>query len=109
MSNQDVFLEANAALSERNYEKFIAYCDEDIIWINVGGSAFNGRTETLKYISSTYNDVTFTTEDHIKEKDVVIEYGQIEFKTEGLSKKSSYCDIWKFKDGRISKVTSFVI
>lgn len=109
MNNQDIFVEANKALAEGEYEKFITYCAEDIKWINVGGSAFNGKAETLKYISSAYDDLTFTTENHITEKDIVVEFGQITFEKNGDTKESSYCDIWKFENGMITHVKSFVI
>jgi len=109
MSNQDIFIKANKALAEGNYQEFIEYCAEDIKWINVGGSTFSGKEEILKYISSAYEVITFTSEGHIQEKDIVIEFGQIVFENIDNEKGSSYCDIWKFKDGLIIQVKSFVI
>ncbi|WP_164462398.1 nuclear transport factor 2 family protein [Chryseobacterium shandongense] len=96
-------------MAEGNYEDFIGYCAEDIKWINVGGIIFNGKTEILKYISSSYNDISFTTEDHITEKDIVVEFGEIIFEKKSEAKKGSYCDIWKFKNGLIIQVKSFII
>lgn len=109
MSNQDIFIKANNALAEGNYDEFITYCTEDIKWQNVGGSTFHGKVELLKYISSNYNGLVFTTENYIKEKDFVVELGQILFEKNGESKHSSFCDVWNFKDGFIRQVTSFVI
>ncbi|MFD2289151.1 nuclear transport factor 2 family protein [Pedobacter petrophilus] len=109
MRNQNIFIKANKALSEGKYEDFITYCSEDIQWKNVGERTLKGKQELLKYISSAYDGITFTTENSIKENDVVVELGQIVFEKDGESKKSSYCDIWNFKDGMISQVTSFVI
>ncbi|KFF00601.1 hypothetical protein IX39_08170 [Chryseobacterium formosense] len=109
MNNEEIFIKANKALSEGNYGEFIEYCTDDIKWINVGGSIFNGKTEILKYISSSYDDISFTTEDHIAEKDTVIEFGQIVFENIDNKKENSYCDIWKFKNGLIIQVRSFVI
>jgi ketosteroid isomerase-like protein len=109
MSNQDIFIKANKALAEGNYDEFITYCAEDIKWENVGKSTFIGKAKLLSYISSAYNGLTFTTERSINEKDFVVELGQIIFKKNGQSKKSSYCDVWNFKDGMISQVTSFLI
>jgi ketosteroid isomerase-like protein len=109
MSNQDIFIKANTALAEGNYEKFMMYCAEDVKWDNVGGLTFKGKDELFGYIQSAYNGISFTTEDHIKENDYVVEFGQIVFEKNGESKTSRYCDIWNFKDGMISQVTSFVI
>ena len=102
-------MKANKALAERNYEEFIEYCAEDIKWINVGGSTFNGKTEILTYISASYDGISFTTEDHITEKDIVIEFGQIVFDNNDSEKESSYCDIWKLENGLINQIKSFVI
>jgi ketosteroid isomerase-like protein len=109
MSNQHIFIKANNALMEGNYNEFISYCTEDIKWENIGKGTFNGKAELLGYISSAYDGLTFITENYIREKDIVVEIGQIIFGKNRGSKKSSYCDIWNFKDGMISKVTSFVI
>ncbi|MCF0074878.1 nuclear transport factor 2 family protein [Dyadobacter sp. CY261] len=109
MNNQDIFIKANKALAEGKYVEFITYCTEDIKWENVGEKTFNGKAELYKYISSAYEGITFTTENHIKEDDFVVELGQIVVEKNGESKRSSYCDVWNFKAGMISQVTSFVI
>jgi len=109
MSNLDIFKKANKALGEGNYEEFITFCCEDIKWENVGESTIQGKVELLGYISSTYDGLVFTTENYITEKDFVVELGQIVYEKDVATKKSSYCDVWKFKDGLIHKVRSFVI
>lgn len=109
MSNQKIFIKANKALAKGSYDEFITYCNEDIKWENVGEKTFHGKVELLRYISSTYDGITFTTENSIQENDFVVELGQIVFEKNGESKKSSYCDVWKFKNGLVSQVTSFVI
>ena len=86
MSNQDIFIKANKALAEGNYDECITYCTEDIKWQNVGKSTFHGKVELLRYISSTYNGLVFTTENHIKEKDFVVELGQIVFEKRRVKK-----------------------
>lgn len=109
MNNLDIFKKANKALEEGKYEEFITYCNEDIIWENVGENTFQGKVDLLEYIKSAYEGVVFTTDNYITEKDFVVELGQIVFKKDGTPKKSSFCDVWKFKDGLIQQVTSFVI
>jgi len=109
MSNQAIFIAANKALAEGNYEEFITYCSEDVKWENVGERTFNGKVELFRYISSAYDGITFTTESQVKENDIIVELGKIVFEKDGDSKTSSYCDIWRFKDGMIREVNSFVI
>jgi ketosteroid isomerase-like protein len=109
MNNLNIFIKANKALAEGNYDEFINYSSEGIRWENVGGSILNGRAELHRYISSVYDGITFSVENTVQEDNYIVEFGKIVFKKEGESKKSSYCDVWKFKDGLISQVTSFVI
>jgi len=109
MNNQELFTLANIALAEGNYEGFIDYCAENIIWKNIGGNTYNGKSELLSYISMAYTNVAFQTENVIQENDFIVEVGQITYKVDGNSIHRSYCDIWNFKDGMISQVTSFVI
>ena len=109
MSNLDILNKANKELGAGNYEEFISYCSDDIQWENIGGRVFQGKVEVLEYIGSTYDGVVFTTDKYITEKDIVVELGQIVYEKDGVPKKSSYCDVWKFKDGLIHQVNSFVI
>ncbi|TCD28726.1 nuclear transport factor 2 family protein [Pedobacter psychrodurus] len=109
MDNRNILISANRALLDGNFEQFISYCTDDIRWENVGENIFNGKAELLGYVSSAYDGVTFTTENYIQNNDTVVELGQIEFKKDSGSEKSSYCDIWSFKDGLISELRSFVI
>ncbi|MFD2289165.1 hypothetical protein GJU39_22435 [Pedobacter petrophilus] len=109
MNNQDIFISANKALADGNYDEFITYCSPHIKWENVGKSTLEGKVELYNYISSAYGGLEFTTENYIKENDFIVEFGAIVFEKYGESKKSSYCDIWNFKDGFIHQLTSFVI
>lgn len=108
MDNEQIFLNANQALGAGHYEEFITYCAEDITWENVGKNTFNGKAELLNYISSAYEGMTFTTEISVKEDDIIVELGQIVLGNGG-NPSSSYCDVWKFQDGLIKQVRSFVI
>ena len=109
MSNKELFTNANKALAEGNYEEFIDYCAENIIWKNIGGNTYNGKLELISYIRSVYPTATFTTENVIQENDFVVELGKLVSEINGNSKTHSYCDVWSFKSERISQVTSFVI
>lgn len=77
MNNQNILIQANEALMQGNYHKFITYCSEDIRWECVGERTFNGKAELLNYLSSAYKGIIFTAENYIKQKDFVVELGQI--------------------------------
>ena len=77
MNTHAIFLKANNALAEGNDDAFITYCGEDIRWENVGKSTFNGKAELLNYICSAYDGISFTTENFIKENELIVEPGQL--------------------------------
>ena len=109
MDNENIFIEANKALADGNYEAFLDYCSEDIKWERVGDRTFDGKAALINYLSTAYDGLIFTTENYIKAEDFLVELGQIVNEKDGVTKKSSYCDVWKFKQGLISEFTSFVI
>ena len=52
----------------------------------------------------------FTVENIISEGDFVIAIGTIRLKDEnGIMASHSYCDVWRFLDGKISGLKAFVI
>lgn len=93
MNNQDIFINANKSLAEGKFDEFLTYCSEEIQWNIIGEKSYFGKDELLKYISSAYDGVMFTTQNYIKENEFVVEFGQITFKVNEIHKTSSYCDI----------------
>lgn len=109
MNNQIIFSEANRALAAGQYDQFLAYCAEHIKWERVGERTITGKADLAGYLKSAYDGLVFTTESYIKEHDVIVELGPIMLEKAGTVKRSSYCDVWKFEDGQILQMTSFVI
>jgi len=109
MDIEQIFIAANQALAAGSYKEFLIYCSDDIRWERVGEKILNGKVELLEYIGPAYDGLTFTTERYIRQENFLVELGEIVFDKNGESKKSSYCDIWNFRDGLIHQVKSFVI
>lgn len=110
-NNKIILKKANEAVSKGNYEEFLQYCTDDTKWIFVGDQVLNGKEAVRKwmlneYIEPPHNDV----KNVIAENDYLTVNGQIAvMKESGERIKYSYCDIWRFRDGKLAELTAFVI
>ena len=110
-TNKIILQKANEAVSKGDYEEFLQYCTDDTKWIFVGDQMLNGKEAVRKWMYNEYieppqNDV----ENLIAENDYLTAIGKITVMTEnGKSITYSYCDVWKFRDGKMAELMAFVI
>jgi ketosteroid isomerase-like protein len=96
-------------------EDFMDYLAEDVVWdmysAAKGHTRFNGTEELSKMDSSDmpeHSDFRFST--------IVIEGDRASVqgssttkKKDGTEYESNFCDIYQFKDGKIVKMSSYVV
>ncbi|MDD7886749.1 nuclear transport factor 2 family protein [Flavivirga sp. 57AJ16] len=110
-NNKIILQKANEAVSKGNYEEFLQYCTDDTKWIFVGDQVLNGKEAVRKWMSNEYieppqNDV----KNLVAENDYLTAIGQIAVMNEnGENIKYSYCDVWRFRDGKMAELIAFVI
>lgn len=111
MNNKTILEQANAAITAGDYETFLTYCSDDAEWNFVGDQELKGKEEIRKYLKTAYIEPPkFIVKEMIAEGDFVTAVGKISLKTQiGSWKDYSYCDVWKFKEGKMSELTAFVI
>lgn len=109
--NKEVLEKANAAVTEGNNEGFLSYCTEDVIWTFIGDKILRGKDAVRKYMEEAYVDPPkFNVENLIAEGDFVTAIGTISMKNEsGIMVDYSYCDVWRFRDGKMAELKAFVI
>ena len=109
--NMAVLEEANAAVAVGNYEKFLSFCDDDTEWTFVGDRILKGKEAVRQYMATTYFEPPkFTVTNSIAEGEFLTVLGDITIKDEdGKATLYSYCDIWRFRDGKIVELRAFVI
>jgi ketosteroid isomerase-like protein len=110
-NNKMLLMKANEAVSKGDYESFLEYCTEDTKWIFVGDQVLEGKEEVRKWMLTEYiKPPEFSVDNLIAENDYVTALGQITLINEkGVSVQYSYCDVWKFLDGKLAELTAFVI
>ena len=110
--NHKAILEkANRAISEGNYEGFLSYCTEETVWTFVGDKILQGKEAVRQWMATTYTEPPqFVVENLIEEGDFLTAIGKISAKDEaGRMADHLYCDVWRFREGRMDELTAFVI
>ncbi|TRW23807.1 nuclear transport factor 2 family protein [Flavobacterium zepuense] len=111
LDNKTILEKANAAVTQGNNEEFLSYCNDDTTWIFVGDQTLKGKEAVRQYMVKAYIEPPkFMVENLIAEGDFVTAIGKISMKDEsGNTVDYSYCDVWRFKDGKMAELKAFVI
>ena len=98
-------------MSNRDYEGFLEYCTEDVKWVFGGDSTLQGKSEVLNYMKSECIDLPkFDYEHFIAENDYLTATSNITILSEdGKDKNYFYCDVWKFRKGKMTELYAYVI
>jgi ketosteroid isomerase-like protein len=110
-SNKATLKQANAAIAGGDIEGFLSFCADDLQWTMVGDQTLEGKEAVRHWMAKTYLEPPkFTVANLIGEGDFVVALGDITLKDEdGTSTRSSYCDVWRFRDGRMAELKAFVV
>ncbi len=111
MTNQEVLTAANAAISRGDYEGYLAFCADNTDWTFEGEQRLIGKDAVRAYMKRTYlTPPVFTTEKLIAIDDHVIAMGIITLpNAQGQSTRYSYCDVWRFENGKMAALNAYVV
>lgn len=111
LNNKAILEKANAAVTEGDNEGFLSFCSDDTEWTFVGGKTLRGKEAVRQYMATAYVEPPkFMVENLIGEGEFVTAIGKISMKDEdGKMADYSYCDVWRFRDGKMAQLKAFVI
>ncbi|MDA6071508.1 nuclear transport factor 2 family protein [Flavobacterium sp. AC] len=111
LNNKAILEMANKALTAGNNEGFLSFCTDDTHWTFVGDKTLKGKEAVREYMAKEYLEPPqFIVENLIAENDFVTAVGKISLKDEnGNETHYSYCDVWHFREGKMSELKAFVI
>ena len=111
VNNKSILEKANAAVTAGDNEGFLAYCTEDTVWTFVGEQSLHGKEAVREYMKKAYVEPPkFDIEEIIAEGNFVTALGKISMKNEdGKMVDYSYCDVWRFREGKMAELKAFVI
>ena len=109
--NKEIVEKVNASFAEGGIEEFLSFCADDLVWTMVGNKTVKGKDAIREWMASmNMEPPKFTVDNIIAEGDFVITHGDMTMKEkDGKSVAYAYCDIYRFTDGKIAELTSFVV
>jgi ketosteroid isomerase-like protein len=110
--NKEIVEKVNAAFAKGSTEGFLSFCAEDVEWTMVGDKTVKGKDAIRQWMASMGNmePPKFTVANVIAEGDFVMACGDLTMKNkDGKAVPYSYCDIYRFRDGKIVELRAFVI
>ena len=109
--HKKVLQNANAAVAAGRYEEFLTFCTEDTEWTFVGDRTIRGKEAVRQWMAATYQEPPrFKVERMIAEGDVLAALGEIILTDErGRTARHAYCDVWRFREGKMAELRAFVI
>ncbi|HVL68007.1 MAG TPA: nuclear transport factor 2 family protein [Vicinamibacterales bacterium] len=109
---REVFDLINDTFAKGDTRTFLDYCTDDVVWTMVGDRTVQGKQAVADWMASMQpSDLpTFTTEIVAVDGDVVAATGGMTMKEkDGSTGRYSYCDVYRFRDGKVAELRSFVI
>lgn len=109
-THKAILQKANDAIAEGDFEGFLTFCTEDTEWTFVGDRTVKGKEAVRQWMANTYKEPPrFRVQRMIGEGDFVAALGEITLKDEeGKVAHHTYCDVWRFRDGRLAELRAFV-
>ena len=110
-SNKAILNKANEAIAKGDNEGFLKFCTDDTQWTFVGDKTLRGKEAVRQWMATTYIEPPkFDIRNLVAENDFVTAIGNITMPDEnGKAVHYSYCDIWRFRDGKMAELMAFVI
>jgi uncharacterized protein len=108
---KSILAQANAAIVKGDYEGFLSRCTDDTEWKFMGDRTLKGKEAVRQWMAETYREPpTFEVHDLIGAGDYVTAIGEITLKSEdGKPVRHAYCDVWRFRDGKMAELRAFVV
>jgi ketosteroid isomerase-like protein len=109
--NKVILEKGNAAIAEGNTEEFLACCANDMEWTFVDNKTLKGKEAVRQWMATTYQKPPkFVVANLIAEGEFLTALCDMTMKDEdGNTANYSYCDVWRFRVGKIIKSKVFVI
>src|SRR5918996_1096131 len=113
-NNKAIVERINTTLAEGDFEAFLAACADDVQWTIVGEPPIKGKEAVRQFISSMSKEnpgpPQFTVDAVFGEGEFVAAHGPMKMNDkQGKLGSYRYCDIYRFRNGKIAEQTSYVV
>jgi uncharacterized protein len=111
-NNKKIVNEVNDAFTNNRVEDFLKHCADDVVWRMIGEKTTNGVKAVREWMAQMKDaePPKFTVDEIIAEGDSVVCRGDMTMKDkDGVEGKYAYCDIYRFVNGKIKNLDSYVV
>jgi ketosteroid isomerase-like protein len=113
-NNKAIVERINTTLAKGDFETYLAACADDVQWTIVGEPPLKGKEAIRQFMSSMSKEnkdtPAFTVDAVFGEGEFVAAHGPMKMKDkEGKLGSYRYCDIYRFRNGKIAEQTSYVV
>ena len=111
LNNKEIVERVNAAFAQGNVEGFLSQCADDVEWTMVGEKPIKGKDAIRKWMTSMGPEVPkFTVSNILADGDFATCYGDMTMRNkDGKVIPYSYCDIYRFRNGKVAELRAFVM
>lgn len=109
--NKETVKQVDAAFSENNLEGFLEHCAEEIVWTIPGDRVVEGKDKIRQFMTEMkgMEPPKIRNKNTIAEGGLVAANGKMTMKEDGKDVQYSYCDVYRFDDGKIVELNSYVV
>src|SRR5262245_35705153 len=111
-TNKEIVERVNASFADNMPEVFLSYCANDVVWRMVGEKEYQGVIAIRDFMKSMegMEPQKISVDETVDSGDAVVSYGDMTMKGEdGKEAAYSFCDIYHFRNGKITELRSFVV
>jgi ketosteroid isomerase-like protein len=110
-THKEILTEANEAIARGDFEGFLVHCTEETVWNFVGEQTLRGKAAVRSWMVEAYKQPPkFKVRQLIADGQYLVALGDISLKDpSGKDAEFSYCDVWRFENGRMAELNAFVI
>jgi ketosteroid isomerase-like protein len=110
-SNKEIVKQVNETYTSNDTGAFLSFCTDDVKLTMTGTPSVTGKEKVREFMNKMKPEgpVQLTISDMIAEGDKVAVQGTIKMTMEGKPFEGTYCDVYRFDNGKIKELTSYVV
>ena len=108
----DIVEKINETFTKGDTEGFLSYCNDDLKWTIVGEETVTGKDAVRSFMAQMEGcePPAFGVDAMAVDGDNVAAHGSMTMKDEnGKEIAYRYCDFYRFKNGLVSELTSYIV
>lgn len=108
--NTAILKRANERIAAGDIEGFLEFCDDDIRWTTVGETPLVGKRAVREWMADAYvQPPKFAVSEMVADDATVVAIGEISLQDGDQERTAHYCDVWRFRDGKMIDLRAFVV